>query len=206
MKSLLSLVWLAFAVAAFGEGKFAVVRVTDIYRELPSTWALQEKIMAQRAKIMENQRAEQLRAVIVELRSIRGELQNAKGDTDTEQGEKLIRSYAIKRQEAEALRQELDRYRAEEKKRIDKFMVSEMRASLNRIMAAAERLAKERDLDGVFDISGKSNTGLPFVLYAGTADDVTEDVFEIIGEKQPEDESQAGSTEAAPAENQGQKE
>lgn len=202
MKLFVTLLWLGFAALAFGEGEFAVVRVTDIYRELPSTAAMQEKIKAQRAEIIENQRAEQLRSIIVELQSIQSQLQAITDQTDTEQGKKVVRAYEIKRQEAETLRQEFEEFRAEEEKRINKLMVAEMRKSLNEITAAASQLAKERSLDGVFDTSGNSNTGVPFVLYVKDAEDLTEDVVELLNAKEPQEEPSEGPAEVSPTENQ----
>jgi|TARA_B110000037_G_C17117836_1_gene504476 hypothetical protein len=86
----------------------------------------------------------------------------------------------------------------EENKRINKEMVAGMRASLERITAAASQLAKERNIDGELDISGNSNTGIPFVLYSGDASDITEDVVELLGEKPLEDASEV--TEVIPEE------
>ena len=202
MKLFVTLLWLGFAALAFGEGGFAVVRVTDIYRELPSTAAMQEEIKAQRAEIIENQRAEQLRSIIVELQSIQSQLQGITDQTDTEQGKKVVRAYEIKRQEAETLRQEFEEFRAGEEKRINKLMVAEMRKSLNEITAAASQLAKERSLDGVFDTSGNSNTGVPFVLYVKDAEDLTEDVVELLNAKEPQEEPSEGPAEVSPTENQ----
>ncbi|MFD2257493.1 OmpH family outer membrane protein [Luteolibacter algae] len=199
MKLPVTLAWLGMAAVAFAAPKFAIVRVTDIYRKLPSTVAMQEDIQKQRNAIMENQRAEQLRAIIVELQALQTQLQEQKDEIDSEAGTKLVRSYEIKRQEAETLREEFEEFRAEEDKRINKEMVSAMRESLEKITTASEQLAKERNLDAVFDTSGNSNTGLPFVLYHGSAPDISDDVMELLGEK-PLEESVTPSADSAAAE------
>ena len=199
MKFFLTLLWLGSAAVALAGSKFAAVRVTDIYRELPSTAAMFENLKLQRAEIIENKRAENLRAIIVELQSLQAQLEGLKDEINTEQGKSLVTDYEIKRQEAETLRQEFEEFRAKEEERLNKFMVSEMRASLDRITDAATQLAKERNLDGVLDTSGNSNTGLPFVLYAKNTEDLTEDVVELLTEKENE-KVDAETEPAEPAE------
>ncbi len=194
MKSIVTLSWLALSAVLVAAPKFALVRVTDIYRELPSTAASQEKIKSQREAITKNERAGQFRLILTELQALEQQLQAKKDQVETEEGKKLVRAYEIKRQEAETLRQDFEEYSAEENKRINKAMVLEMRASLDRISAATAQLAKERNLDGIFDASGNSNTGVPVVLYTGNAIDLTEDVIALLGEDVPE-ETKTGTPE-----------
>ena len=195
MKFLVTLLWVSLAAMAAATPKFAVVRVTDIYRELPSTAALQRDIQAQREAILQNKRAELLRVIIGELQLLQSQLQAKKDELISEACKKLVRDYEIKRQEAETLRQEFEEFREAEDKRINKAMVEAMRSSLDRIGGAAQQLAKEQNFDGVFDTSGNSNTGVPFVLYVRDAVDLTEDVVGLLAEK-PLDEA-ANAPEAA---------
>jgi Skp family chaperone for outer membrane proteins len=183
MKSIITLVWIGFAAALCAAPKFAVVRVTDIYRALPSTLTMQREILGQREAVMKNDRAERLRAVIADLQSMQAQLEGMKDDLEAEGGKKLVRSYEIKRQEAETLRQEFEGYREAEDKRINKEMVTAMRDSLNRITEASRKIATERNMEGVFDTSGNSNTGVPFVLYSESSVDITDDVIGLLGEK-----------------------
>lgn len=176
--------------------KFCVVRVTDIYRILPSTASMQEDIQAQRDNIIKDVRAERLRAILTEMEALESQLRANKDDLESELGKKLVRSYEIKRQETETLRQEFEEFRAEEEMRINKELVAATRKSLNRITAAARQIAVERNLDGVMDTSGDTNTGLPFVLFAGGAEDVTDAVIGLLGEK-PADKP-PGGTETVP--------
>lgn len=171
--------------------EFAIVRITDIYRGLPSTSAMQKEIQTQREAILQDKRAVQLRSVITELQSLQGRLQSMKDDMETDEGKKLVRDFEIKRQEAETLRQEFEDFRAEEDKRINKLMVGAMRASLNKISAAAQQIGKERNFHCVFDTSGNTNTGLPFVVYSGDAVDLSEDVIGLLGEKKPDEGQKA---------------
>lgn len=197
MKLFLITAWIGLTAALPATPKFAVVKVTDIYRGLPSTAAMQKNIQAQQEEILKNKRAESLRTILAEMEALQGQLSANKDDLESELGKSLIRSYEIKRQEAETLRKEFEEYRAEEEKRLNKALVTATRASLNKISAAAQQIAKERNFDGVFDTSGNTNTGLPFVLYAKDAEDISEDVIALLAEKPAE--SAAPTGEAAPA-------
>lgn len=182
MKFLVTLACLGLCPVLLAAPKFAVVRVTDIYRDLPSTKTMQERIQKDRESIMLNKRAEQLRIIITELQAQQAKLEENKEQLDTENGKKMVRAYEIKRQEAETLREEFEEFRTEEEKRINREMVSAMRSSLDRITTAANQIAKERNLDAVMDTSGNSNTGVPFVLFQNDQPDLTEDVIELLGE------------------------
>ncbi len=199
MKLTVILAWIGLVSVLSAAPKFAVVRVTDIYRSLPSTAEMQKSIQTQRDEILKNVRAERLRTILAEMEALEGQLRANKDDLESELGKKLVRSYEIKRQETETLRQEFEEYRAEEEKRINKEMVVATRESLNRISSAAQQIAKERNLDGVMDTSGNTNTGLPFVLYADGADDISEDVTGLLGEKPAGKPPEGSGAVVAPA-------
>ena len=55
-------------------------------------------------------------------------------------------------------------------------MVAGMRATLNRIVQVSNQIARERGYDSVFDSSGNTNTGVPFVLFSKNAPDLTPDI------------------------------
>lgn len=187
MKFLVTLSCLALTAALSAAPKFAVIRVTDIYRDLPSTAAMQEEISQRRDAISVGPRAEGFRQILKELQDLESVLKENKDKIDSEKGAKLIREFEIKRQEAETLRQDYVDFETEENKRINREMVAGMRESLKRINDAATQIANERNLDGVWDISGNSNTGVPFVLYSNDALDITDDVIGVLNEKPLED-------------------
>lgn len=191
MKFSLTILWIALVAVAEAAPKFAVVRVRDIYLGLPSTKALQDEILSQREAILTNKRAEQLRVILGELQVLDAKLQAEKDKLDSEANRKLALDNEIKRQEAETLRKEFEEFRASENRRINGELVLKMRGSLDRITGAVQQIAKERNLDGVFDTSGNSNTGLPFVLYAANAVDISEDVITLLAEKPLDDSENA---------------
>ncbi len=167
---------LATAISVNAAPRFALVRVRDIYVALPSTTRMQQEIKKERDEIMKDERAEQLRKIITELQTLQGQLSDKTNPLDEATNRKLARTYEIKRQEAQTLQQEFENFKTENEKTINKKMVAGMRASLERIVKTSNKVAKEKGFDTVFDSSGNTNTGIPFVLYSKKATDLTEDV------------------------------
>lgn len=166
----------AAALTASAAPRFALIRVKDIYTGLPATAALQQQIKAERDDIMKDQRAEELRKILAELQDLQTRLSDKNNPLSEEISRKLARSYEIKRQEAQTRQKEFESFRAEREKEINRKMVAGMRASLDAIMETSRRIGKEQGYDLVFDGSGDTNTGKPFVLYSREAPDLTDDV------------------------------
>jgi outer membrane protein len=181
----ISITLLATALTAAAAPRFAVIRVKDIYTALPATIAIQQQIKDEQAAIMKDQRAEQLRKIIAELQSLQTQLSDKKSPLDEATNRKLARTYEIKRQEAQTLQQEFENFKAEQEKLINRKMVAGMRASLDRIAAVSQKISKERGYDAVFDSSGSTNTGVPFVLFNKNAPDLTADIQAALKDSEP---------------------
>lgn len=165
--------------------KFALVRVKDIYAQLPSTAALQQQIKQERDNIGKDPRAEGLRKIIGELQSLQAQLSDEAHPLDEATNRKLARTYEIKRQEAQTLQEDYERFKADREKAINKTMVTAMRASLDRIAKASAKIAKERGIDGLFDSTGETNTGIPFLIYSKNAPDLTADIQAALKDSEP---------------------
>ena len=190
---------LAFFLAlpnTFAQTRVALVRVSDIYREMPETTALQASIKAEREEIIKSGRAEQFRQLLDELQAMQAEIKEKSGQLDEATLRSMARAFEIKRQEAQSLQAEFEQFRNDRNKDIDRKMVKAMRASLDRIHQVASRIAAERGYDLLLDPSGNSNTGLPVLLYSKQADDITELVSAAL--KDEEGKSPAPEAPAAP--------
>lgn len=176
--------------------KVALVRIRDIYRQLPSTKTEQAAIEAMRAEILKDNRAELLRKLIAELQALQAELQRQSDPAsgDATKREALTREYEIKRSNVQSLQQDFETFRTERNNEINRKMVEGMRASLDRIAATAQKIGAEKGFDWVLDSSGSTNTGLPFVLYAKDAKDLTDDLMAALSTAPA-----AAKPEAAPA-------
>ncbi|MEO8613894.1 MAG: OmpH family outer membrane protein [Luteolibacter sp.] len=181
----ISLTLLATSITVSAAPKVALVRVKDIYAALPSTTVLQQEIKKERDEIMKNERAEQLRKIIAELQTLQSQLSDKNNPLDEATNRKLARTYEIKRQEAQTLQQDFESFKTEQEQAINKKMVSGMRASLERIVKISNKVAKEKGLLTVFDSSGNTNTGVPFILYNKQAPDITENVQAAIKDSDP---------------------
>lgn len=181
----ISMTLLATVLTAAAAPKFALVRVKDIYTELPSTAALQQEIKKAHDDIMKDERAEQLRKIIGELQTLQAQLSDKNTPLDEATSRKLARTYEIKRQEAQTLQQDFESFKAEQEKAINRKMVAGMRASLNRIVKTSNQIAKARGFDSVFDSSGNTNTGVPFVLFSKAAPDLTADIQSALKASEP---------------------
>ena len=170
------LLLLCLAVTASAAPRFAAVRIVEIYGKLESTIARQKELQKEQTDILKDERAEQLRRMITELQEIQGQLQAKQNSPVEDATRKLARDFEIKRQETQTLQQEFEAFRAEKTKETNRRLVIAMRVSLDKISATSNRLAKEQGFDAAFDSSGKSNTGVPILLYAKDAKDITQDV------------------------------
>ena len=190
----IALVLMMTCLSAAAAPKIALVRVKDIYTALPSTAAIQQKIKDEQAAIMKNERAEQLRRIIGELQALQTQLSDKTTPLDEATSRKLARTYEIKRQEAQTLQQEFENFKAEQEKIINRRMVAGMRDSLNRIEEASRKISSERGFDAVFDSSGETNTGVPFVLFSKNATDLTPDVAAALKDSAPAAKPAAAAT------------
>jgi outer membrane protein len=182
---MISFVLMVTVLSATAAPKIALVRIKDIYTALPSTAAIQQQIKDEQAAILKNERAEQLRKIIGELQALQTRLSDKAKPLDEATSRKLARTYEIKRQEAQTLQQEFENYKAEQEKIINRKMVAGMRSSLERIEAASHKISEERGFDAVFDSSGESNTGVPFVLFCRDATDLTHEIEAALKASEP---------------------
>lgn len=174
------LLWLlatGFSVAA---PKIAIVKIGEIYRSLPATKTLETEVERERAEILRNARADAYRSVLSELEALRqGIGKISKNDRATL--ERARQNYSLKRQEALTLQREFQNYRKRRTDEINARMVGEMEKILAEIRTKATEIGRSRGYDWVLDADGRTNTGLPFVLYSKDPSDITAEVLDALG-------------------------
>lgn len=178
---LLVVLCLVVAGVASAAPKIAVVRVGDIYRELDQTKKLNAEIQTKRQALLADARLEAYRAAFKELEQLQAGLIKV-ADHDRATRERLMQNFNLKRQEALTLKREYESFQLEQTKEIDKEMVTRMEAILADIREKAAAVGKKNGFDWVMDISGKTNSGLPFVLYSKQSEDITTDVLSVMGQ------------------------
>jgi outer membrane protein len=183
------------AVAEAAPPRVAVVRVSDVFKQLESTVRANEELKAKQAEINRDKRLTTYQALYADLQARRKVLDEKPSSLDPETRKRLDREYAIKLQEAKSLFEDFESFRTERNRELNAEMVAGMKERLDVIQRTAEKLAKEEGYDWVLDASGNTNTGVPLLLYAKNANDLTDRVLAALGKAQPP----AGNTPAVSA-------
>ena len=197
--SVIAIFLAATVITAAAAPQVALVQVKSIYAGLPSTAVLQEQLKKERQSIMKSERASDLRRIITELQALQARLSDKANPLDETDTRKLARNYELKRQEAQTLQREFENYRTEQEREMNRKMVTSMRASLDRILETASRIAKKKGYEMVFDSSGNTNTGVAFVLYSKESADLTDEVKAAMLDSEPKigkSETKADTSEA----------
>ena len=167
--------------------KIATVNMERLFNEYHKTSSVQRDINIERARIQKdnNLRLKDIRDIDDSLQKIREQLK------DKELGDKKRQDL---RQEASDLSQDgihKERERSEFLERrnraLSEKMTKQMRAILVKIQRVASERAKAGNFDYIFDQSGNSNQGIPFVLHARDTTDLTDSLLEEINQDAPED-------------------
>lgn len=165
--------------------RVAVVRVADIHRQLEATSRANELLKAKREEIRKDPRLARWNEMYADLELRRKQLQSTTAKIDPETRLKLEREFAIKAREATALREDFESFSTAKDREINAEMVAGIKQRLRLILETAEKTARDSGYDWVFDSSGISNTGVPLLLYAKGADDLTDRVAAALAEPPP---------------------
>lgn len=186
MKSATALLALVLLIRpASGEPpRVALLRVADVFRQLEATSKSGELLKAKREEINKDPRLATSNAMFSELELRRNQLKST-AKIDPEARKKLEREYAIKTREANALRADFESFHAEKNREINAEMVAGMKQRLALIRETAEKIAAEEGFDWILDSSGNTNTGVPLVLYAKNANDLTDRVVAALNAPVP---------------------
>ena len=171
---------LALAIPAAAAPRFATVRITEIYQRLSSTAALQKDLLIEREEIMKDERVAHLRTLVTELQALQGQYEQKKSAPVDDAVRNLAREFEMKRQEAQSLKEDFERFQNERNRDLNRRMVKSMRTSLDKITKAADQIARQQGFDAAFDNSGNSNTALPVMLYSKTGNDITDEVVAVL--------------------------
>jgi len=168
------------SVAAAQKLKIATVNMERLFNEFHRTSEVQKEINIERARIQKdnNERLADIREIDNKMQKIREELK------DKELGAKKKQDL---HQEAGDLQQDgihKERERTEflerRNKALNQKMRKQMRAILNEIQESVSERAKAGNYDYIFDKSGNTNQGVPFILHAKEMSDLTEELLKEI--------------------------
>ena len=175
--AVLVLSFVCTAVCVVAAPRFAIVRVNEIYQGLPASKELQQEVNQKRADILKDERAIQLTANLQQMKEMQAQVRKPEVVADKAATEQMVLEFEELRRQTAALQQDFESFRAERNKQINREMVEAMRFNLNQITEFSAKLAKEKGYDVIFDGTGNTNTGVPFVIYSKSAPDLTDDVI-----------------------------
>lgn len=163
-----------------GQTRFAVVRFDEIAKELTALNTVDKRLEASIEEIHKDPRFVQLGKTGAEMEKALKELKELKPDVDKKVRVELAQKAEALRKETAALDEDCTKFKAQEVQRIKRAMLKSVKATQARCREVVAKVAEERGFDGVFEISGKSNTSKPVLVYAKNPTDITGDVLAIL--------------------------
>lgn len=163
--------------------KIATVSMERLFNEYKQTEKVQREINIERARIQRenNNKLASIREIDSKLQKIREEL--ASEDLGEKQRADLLEESRALSQDGRYKEKDRTEYLNRRNQTLAKEMKKKMRGILVKIQRAVSDVAKEGNYDFIFDTSGNSNQGIPFVLHARDTTDLTDMLLKKINEE-----------------------
>ncbi len=172
--------------ATAGKPKFATLDMARAFEAYHLTISARAKVQEARKTLEQDPRGETIKLLDVELRDLKAQVENP---TLTEsQRRDCYRRYLTKNHERLSLKREHEKHVAEQLDLINKGMVAKTRELLRDVEAIVQKIAEEDSFDHVFEVSGKTSSRLPSLLYIRNATDLTDRVIRELNKNRPEEE------------------
>jgi len=164
--------------------KIATVDMERLFNEYHQTTAVQKEINIERARIQKdnNLRLEDIRKIEISIADIRKKLANktlgAKNKQDLKEEARDLQQDGIHKE------RERSEFLERRNRSLNDKMRKQMRGILEEIQRVVSDRAKAGNYDYIFDKSGNSNQGIPFVLHARDMTDLTDSLLKEINEEE----------------------
>lgn len=185
-KPLLNLLFALFFLTPVVHGqqrlKIATVSMERLFNEYHQTSKVQREINIERARIQRdnNERLAKIREIDSQLQKIREELK--KEDIGEKEKVDFIAESNGLAQDGKSKERERKEFLSRRNRALSEKMRKQMRGILVKIQRTVSDRAKEGNYDFIFDASGNSNQGIPFVLHARETTDLTNSLLAEINE------------------------
>ena len=156
--------------------KIASVSMEELFDGYSQTAEIQREINIERARIQtdSNEKLAKIREIEARLQEIR-EIFKAKGESiGAKQRQTLLQESEELSQDGKSKERERKQYLQRREQTLNKKLQSAMRGILSEIQRAVNEAAREGNYDYIFDSSGKTAQGIPFVIHARESTDLTE--------------------------------
>lgn len=163
--------------------KIATVSMERLFNEYKQTEKVQREINIERARIQRenNNKLASIREIDSKLQKIREELGSE--ELGEKQRADLIDESRALSQDGRSKEKERTEYLERRNRTLAQNMRKQMRGILVKIQRTVSEMAKEGNYDFIFDSSGNSNQGIPFVLHARETTDLTELLLKQLNEE-----------------------
>ena len=171
--------------ATAGKPKFATLDMAKAFEAYHLTVTARAKVEEARRTLQQDPRGETVKLLDVELKDLKAHVQDP---TVTESQRKdYYRRYMVKNHERLSLKREYESYLAEQLDLINRGMVEKTRELLRDVRTIVRKIAEEDGFDHVFEVSGKTSSRLPSLLYIRNATDLTDRVIEELNRDRPKE-------------------
>lgn len=188
MKTPISLIitsLILFASMAQGQQrlKIATVSMERLFNEFNQTEKVQREVNIERARIQRenNNKLASIREIDAKLQKIREELKSE--ELGEKQRADLLEESNELAQDGKSKERERTQFLELRNQGLGQKMRKQMRGILVKIQRTVSETAKEGNYDFIFDTSGNSNQGIPFVLHARETTDLTDMLLKKINEE-----------------------
>lgn len=162
--------------------KIATVSMERLFNDFHQTGKIQREINIERARIQRdnNERLAKIREIDAQLQKIREELK--KEDIGEKERVDFIAESNGLAQDGKSKERERKEFLNRRNRALSDKMRKQMRGILVKIQRTVSERAKEGNYDFIFDASGNSNQGIPFVLHSRDTTDLTNSLLAEINE------------------------
>lgn len=181
---------LFFSALAHGQKrlKLGSVSMERLFNEFYQTAEIQREINIERARIQRenNKKLANIREIDSKLQKIRERL-NSEELGAKERADLLAESQELS-QDGKSKERERAEYLDRKNRTLRETMSKQMRGIVIKIQRTVSERAKEGNYDFIFDASGNSNQGIPFVLHARETSDLTNSLLEELNQDSGKEE------------------
>lgn len=174
-----------------GKPKLGTINMARAFEAYHLTIAEKARVREAREKLQQDPRPETIKLLEVELRDLKGQAQDPA--LDEEQRREHYLRYMVKHQEHASLKREHEQDRSKRLELLNRNMVGKTRELLHDVQGTVRKVAEEEGIDHVFEVSGKSSSQLPSLIYIRNATDLTDRVIEELNRNQPKKEAPSSS-------------
>ena len=192
--SALALAFVCFAPSVFSqEFKIGIVDMKRIFADYYKTAEAEKDINEGKAKAKQelDERTAVYKSLLTEFQQLAKEAQDDALNPDVREQRK--NEARDRGQQAKALEQEINEFRLRREKQLQESVVRMRRGILEEIRVLVEERSKQDNYDLVFDKSGLSANGVPFLLHSKDARDFSDEILAELNKDAPADTNAEGT-------------